>query len=213
MHRPGSWLRRTRGGLACASACLLLGALSHVAAGGILPGPGPLGVLFVALALLGSALFGERRYRFDIVTLTLGGTQFVLHLAFHRLTMPDPDRRAPHMADGGGPAHHAMGGHHAGAMSAEAASHSAGHSMGVAMTAAHALATLGTALCVIHGERVLRRLATLVLPRCLLAVFPVARPVPPEISPTPPPAAVRVRFGVLLASSCLRRGPPRVMHG
>ncbi|MFI0976152.1 hypothetical protein ACH4SP_03880 [Streptomyces sp. NPDC021093] len=167
-------------------------------------------MLFVALTLLGTALFGNRRYRFDVVTLILGGTQFALHLAFHHLTMPSASGHLPPSTGDGGGMHHAMAGHHAGMGAAETAAHGAGHSMGAAMTAAHALATLGTALCVIHGERVLRRLASLALPRFLSAPARVVPPVPPEV-PAPPPTAARPLFGVLLARSCPRRGPPRVM--
>ncbi|MGW7418122.1 hypothetical protein [Streptomyces sp. NPDC054863] len=211
MHRRGSWQRRARGGLLCASACLSLGALSHVAAGGSLPGPGPLGMLFAALALLGTVLFGNRRYRFDVVTLILGGTQFALHLAFHHLTMRSPDGRPPSPADGSHAMHHAMAGGHAGTGAAEMVAPGAGHAMGTAMTAAHALATLGTALCVIHGERVLHRSAALALPRFLPAAVPTAPPVLPELPPPPPSTTGRVLFGALLARSRPRRGPPRVM--
>ncbi|MEU8892578.1 hypothetical protein [Streptomyces sp. NPDC048442] len=210
MHRRGSWPRRARGGLLCASACLSLGALSHVAAGGSLPGPGPLGLLFAALTALGTVLFGSRRYRFDVVTLILGGTQFALHLAFHRLTMGSPHGHPPSPAGGGGTMHHAMAGRPAGMGAAETVAPGAGHSMGTAMTAAHALATLGTALCVIHGERVLRRLAALALPRLVTTAVPAAPPVLPELPPLPPSTDGCLRFGVLLARSCPRRGPPRV---
>ncbi|MFD3516370.1 hypothetical protein [Streptomyces sp. NPDC058657] len=248
MHRREGRLTRARGGLLCASACLSLGALSHVAAGGSLPGPGTLGLLFAVVTVLGAALFGNRRLRFDVLTLILGGTQFVLHLAFHHLAMRNPVGHPPspagagHAATGGHAgtgaaeilahgAHlttsashvrdaghvrevgHAMGaGHVLGAGHAMGAEHaiSAEHAMGAAMTSAHALATLGTALSVIHGERVLRRLAALALPRFLPTTAPTAPPLLPELSP-PPAATGRPGFGALLARSRPRRGPPRVM--
>ncbi|MGW1373177.1 hypothetical protein ACWD6P_02720 [Streptomyces sp. NPDC002446] len=209
MRRPGRWAGRTGRGLLCASACLLLGAGSHVSAGGRLPGAGALGFLFAVLTVQGAVLFGGRRRRFDVTTLTLGGTQFALHLAFHHLSMLDGGHAMPvghsahHMAgsmtgsmtgphmDGMGPADMAAGG---------------GHALSPAMSLAHAVATLGTALCVIYGERVLRGLAALVVPDvCFQA--PRALPFTPRLRPVLPSSA-RPRFGVLLARSRPRRGPP-----
>ncbi|XQE78628.1 hypothetical protein ACN24L_06940 [Streptomyces microflavus] len=123
--------------------------MSHVVAGGRLPGAGVLALLFLALSVEGALLFGGRRRRFDVVTLVLGSTQFALHGAFHFLSA------APGGAQRSGmPAGHEH----------PVAGHSGGHVMDAGMTLAHGAATLGTALCVIHGERVLRRLAALVVP-------------------------------------------------
>ncbi|WP_343240472.1 hypothetical protein [Streptomyces sp. SID14515] len=76
------------------------------------------------------------------------------------------------------------------------------------MTGAHAAATLGTALCVLYGERVLRRLAALVAPLIVLR-WASSLPCPPRPRPAPPVVA-RIRFGALLARSRSRRGPPSV---
>ncbi|MEW1615768.1 MULTISPECIES: hypothetical protein [unclassified Streptomyces] len=165
--------------------------MSHVAAGGRLPGAGVLVLLFLALSLQGALLFGGRR-RFDVVTLVLGGTQFALHDAFHFLSAPGG---AEHSATATGHGHQMAG-------------PSDGHRLDAAMILAHAAATLGTALCVIHGERVLRRLAALVLPRPALRP-PPSLPCLPRVRPVPP-AVARIRFGALLARSCHRRGPPSV---
>ncbi|MGW6640263.1 hypothetical protein ACWGIT_30240 [Streptomyces cyaneofuscatus] len=190
----GGWPTRAARGLLCGSACLLLGAVSHVAAGGRLPGAGVLALLFLALSLQGALLFGDRRRRFDVVTLVLGSTQFALHGAFHFLPAPGGGR---HSAMTAGREHHAAG---------PSGGHDGGHAMDPGMALAHAAATLGTALFVIYGERVLRRLAALLVPRVALRTAPPlsclrrTRPVPPVVA--------RIRFGALLARSCLRRGPP-----
>ncbi|MFF0558571.1 hypothetical protein [Streptomyces sp. NPDC004266] len=213
-----SWPRRTSRGLLCASASLSLGAAGHVAAGGSLPGARGLATVLIGLTVLGTALSGgRRRRRFDVSVLALGATQFALHLVFHRLTMPPA----------GGSGHGAMtGGHHHGAgmamsarmampadtvMPADTGASGSGHGMTASMTSGHALATLGTALCVIHGERVLRRLAVLLLTRLPLAVPVRSRPAPPAGRPPAPFTAGHVRLGVLLARCCPRRGPPPVV--
>ncbi|MER6202475.1 hypothetical protein ABT234_34535 [Streptomyces sp. NPDC001586] len=150
MRGPDRWLRRTSRGLLCASACLSLGAAGHIAAGGRLPGAGDLALVFAGLTVLGTLLFGGRRRRFDVTTLVLGATQFVLHLAFHRLSMPggSPLPAMASMSDGMGGrqamAGHAPPGAHE-AMSAAAMTHpGSGHAMTTTMTLAHALATFGT---------------------------------------------------------------------
>ncbi|MET7580556.1 hypothetical protein ABZS73_12630 [Streptomyces microflavus] len=199
MRARGGRPTRAARGLLCASACLLLGAVSHVAAGGQLPGAGVLALLFLALSVQGALLFGGRRRRFDVVTLVLGSTQFALHSAFHFLSA------APGGAQHSGrPAghEHPMAGHSGG----HGTDAGAGHVMDAGMTLAHGAATLGTALCVIHGERVLRRLAALVVPRVALRPLP-SLPCLPWLRPAPPVVA-RIRFGALLARSRHRRGPP-----
>ncbi|MEU0161187.1 hypothetical protein ABZ154_20745 [Streptomyces sp. NPDC006261] len=170
--------------------------MSHVAAGGRLPGAGVLTLLFLALSAQGALLFGSRRRRrLDLVTLVLGGTQFALHGAFHLLPAPGGAR---HSAMAAGGEHHAAG---------PPGGHDGGHVMDTGMVLAHAAATLGSALCVIHGERVLRRLAALFAPRVALRPTPPPLPCPPRSRPVPPVVA-RILFGALLARSCHRRGPP-----
>ncbi|MCD9899945.1 hypothetical protein LUR56_07145 [Streptomyces sp. MT29] len=154
-----------------------------------------LALLFLALSLQGALLFGGRpAAALDVVTLVLGSTQFALHGAFHFLPAPGGTQHSA-MAAGGG--HHAAG---------PSGTHDGGHAMDPGMALAHAAATLGTALCVIYGERVLRGLAALFVPRRRLRT---AAPLPclPRSRPVPPVVA-RIRFGALLARSCHRRGPP-----
>ncbi|MFJ6810153.1 hypothetical protein ACIQRK_29785 [Streptomyces anulatus] len=196
MRAPGGLPRRAARGLLCASACLSLGAASHVAAGGRLPGPGVLALLFLALAVQGALLLDGRRRPFGVVVLVLGVTQFALHHAFHFLPAPG---RAPHH-----PTMPSGHGHHMPATPTVDAA--PGHAMDDGMALAHAAATLGTALCAMYGERVLRRVAALAVPRVALRLAP-ALPCPPRPRPAPPVVA-RIRFGALLARSRSRRGPP-----
>ncbi|MFB8144959.1 hypothetical protein [Streptomyces parvus] len=155
-----------------------------------------LALLFLALTVQGALLLGGRRRRFDVVVLVLGATQFALHNAFHFLPAPGGGPH-PGMTAGHGTQHHVAG------MSQSPGS---GHAMDAGMTLAHAAATLGSALCVLYGERVLRRLGALLAPRVVLRSAP-SLPCPPRPRPVPP-VVVRIRFGALLARSRSRRGPP-----
>lgn len=198
MRAPGGLPRRAARGLLCGSACLVLGAASHVAAGGHLPGTGVLALLFLALTVQGALLLGGRRRRFDVVVLVLGATQFALHNAFHFLPAPGGGTHP------GMPAGHGHGTRHH--MAGASGDPGAAHAMDAGMTLAHAAATLGSALCVLYGERVLRRLRGLLAPRVVLRPAP-SLPCPPRSRPVPP-VVVRIRFGALLARSRSRRGPP-----
>nr|WP_237274107.1 hypothetical protein [Streptomyces globisporus] len=196
MRAPGGLPRRAARGLLCGSACLALGAASHVAAGGRLPGAGVLALLFLALTVQGALLLGGRKRRFDVVVPALGATQFALHNAFHFLPAPGGGTH-PGMPAGHGHQHH---------MAGASGDPGAAHAMDAGMILAHAAATLGAALCVLYGERVLRRLGALLAPRLVLRSAP-SLPCPSRSRPVPPVAA-RIRFGALLARSRSRRGPP-----
>ncbi|MEU2491259.1 hypothetical protein [Streptomyces sp. NPDC007883] len=183
--------------------------MSHVAAGGQLPGAASMGGLFAVLSIACGLLLGGRPRRFETTTIALGSVQSSLHFAFHSLSAGHADE--PGMSSGQS-ADHSMAGHassvHPG-MDPAGTAH-AGHSMTPGMTLAHALATLGTALCVIYGERILRRLAALLLRSLRPGVLPALSAVPerPRLAPTAPLAP---RLGVLLALACPRRGPPPAM--
>ncbi|MFD0260603.1 hypothetical protein ACFVH7_20340 [Kitasatospora indigofera] len=82
------------------------------------------------------------------------------------------------------------------------------HGMGWAMTAAHALATFGTAVFLLHGDRVLRRLAALVVRRLILPLLRCPAPRRPSV-PVRDAPSVRPH-AVLLARCEPRRGPPAV---
>ncbi|WFB05754.1 hypothetical protein LRS74_01020 [Streptomyces sp. LX-29] len=235
VREPGSWLSRARRGLLCACVCLLLAVAGHGAAGGHLPGVGALLVVLTVLTVMGTAAFGVRRPRFDVSVLMVGGVQFALHLVLHILSSARPGGHVAHGGHGPGKAgpsgpHHTLahlapahrpsgqldwlaapdlgrpGLANATGRGVETAG-AAAHSMPVAMTAGHALATLGTAVCLVYGERVLRRLVSL--------LFSGLRRVDPEVAvvPTPPRSPLAARdlplpFGVLLVRSLPLRGPP-----
>ncbi|MFC5889625.1 hypothetical protein RMN57_01280 [Kitasatospora sp. CM 4170] len=225
MRGPGGWLRRTRWGLIGALACLLPAAAGHVAAGEHLPGTGLLAVLLAALAVPGAALSGSRhRWRFEAVVTVLGLLQITLHHSFHRLA---PPAHAEATLSGWlcGPAHAGtdtgmamgmgmgMGMEDMAGMPSDALGLPAavgGHGTGGSMAAWHTLATTASALCLIHGERVLRRLARpTVPPRFPLLVGLIGAPFLVPERPLPPsPAPARCAIGVLLARSLPRRGPP-----
>ncbi|MEU8519451.1 hypothetical protein [Streptomyces sp. NPDC048577] len=206
MRGPGNWLRRTWAGLLGSSACLLLGAAGHVAAGGRLPGATALAGLFAVPAVVCGALSAMRRHRFAATVVTLGLAQSVLHLVFHAMTGGHGDattspggERVEHM---GHPGHHGM----------PAGPGASGHSVDTGMTLAHTLAALGAAVFLIHGERVLGRLSRLLLPPLPRAFAPVTVPVLPERPGAEPDDTLPAPRGALLARARSRRGPPRATH-
>ncbi|MFE2728274.1 hypothetical protein [Kitasatospora sp. NPDC059327] len=229
----GSFARRkrTENGLLGASACLLLGIVAHVAGGGRLPGPAALGGLFAVLTILVVALFHTRVGRHvESMVSVFAALQLALHLALDRLSEPARAGAAQH--------HHAAAPRavpRAGdgpAVPPDAPRYAVDRDVGpgvlptpegagaatvagdlpscvcTVMTLTHALATFGTALLLIHGDRNLRRLATLVVRRLILPVLrcPAPRRPAPPISSAPVP---RLR-GVLLARCVPGRGPPAV---
>lgn len=200
---PRSRLRRLAGGLIHACASVLFGVAGHSAAGGGLPGPGALaGTAAVSAAL--SCAFAVRtgRRRFEAAVLGTGAQQVLLHLALHLLS-----RRAGH------PGPHAGTGPERHASSAPAGTHEHAGLAAVTVTgmgAAHLLATLGTVLVLLRGERLLRRLVRLLahalrLPPCAAVPCPETAPVPPPMGPPP------LSFGARLARARTRRGPPPVV--
>ncbi|MFC9325627.1 hypothetical protein [Kitasatospora sp. NPDC057015] len=233
MRTPGGWPERTSRGLLCASACLLLGVVAHVAGGGALPGPGALVGLFAAVAVLGTILLdGRGRRRFDVTVSVLAAVQFALHLALEHLSM-----RMGTVAVGSGTRHDG----HQGGGEALSGAHAAmrmpagmdmgpgpgvipavpttgtptdglagpmAHGMGSAMTVAHALATFGAALCVLHGDRLLRRLAALVVRRLVVSLSLSHRPLPTRGGVPARSVPVAPAHGVLLVRCVPRRGPP-----
>ncbi|WP_079126269.1 hypothetical protein [Streptomyces sp. ERV7] len=220
MRGPGNWLRRTRVGLLGGFACLLLGAVGHVAAGGHLPDATGLAGIFAVLAVVCGALHGLRRHRFAVSTVVLGSVQGVLHFVFHAMAGGHTTAgghggmRAQPPAHG---AHAGHAGHHGMPMpdtdaATEAASEVSGHTMDPGMSLAHTFAALGTAVCLVQGERVLQRLAALLLRPLLRIGAPSAVPVPPGQPEPGPDDTLPVLHGVLLSRVHPRRGPPMATY-
>ncbi|MEV0374482.1 hypothetical protein AB0I10_32635 [Streptomyces sp. NPDC050636] len=204
MQIPGSSARRAIRGLTGALLSLLLGCVSHVSAGGRLPGPEWLAVTFAVLAVAGVGLTRRRR-AFDVLVLVLGGAQSVLHIVLHTAATAAEVPAVP----SGHLYHH--GGMASGTTPDRAGTHYAvhdgAHVMSAGMTLAHGAAALGTAVCLVYGDRLLRRLAAMIVPRfrlLRLSPFPAATP---RLLPCGPLVLV-ARYGVLLACGLPRRGPP-----
>ncbi len=212
VREPESWVRRTGKGLLCASASLLLGVVGHVTAGGRLPGTGALLVVLCVLTILATALFGSRRRRFDVTVLVFGGLQFTLHIALHLLSAghaPDTHTARHPVVPLGPTGDAAMTSDRAHSAAGETltAAETTAQSITMAMTAGHALATLGSAFCLVFGERLLRRLAALV---CTGLRRP-ARPALPPLPDSRPPAFTSVTYhcvAPMLTRCRPRRGPP-----
>ncbi|WP_199882053.1 hypothetical protein [Streptomyces sp. CB03911] len=176
------------------------------------------------------------RRSFRSTVSVLAAAQFALHLALDRLSMParhaaltsasatdhvpatgaflctsdglsvvpDAMQMPADMDMGFGPG--VIPGPVGGAVDAATVAGPMPHGMGWAMTAAHALATFGTAVFLLHGDRVLRRLATLVVRRLIL---PLLRCPAPERPRVPACDAPSVRLHAVLLARCVpRRGPP-----
>ncbi|MFI5530210.1 hypothetical protein ACIA8O_16855 [Kitasatospora sp. NPDC051853] len=218
MRGPVGWGERAGWSLLGALACLLPAAAAHAAAGGALPGLGVLSLMLAVLALPGAVISGSRlRHRFEAAVAVLALLQLLLHESFHRL--------APMPSGGPGPGHDTgmagmagmsgmgdmtgmPGMDMAGTATAVHGMHDT-HGMHGSMAAWHAVATVTSAVTLIHGSRLLRRLAALLpAPRLplLAALFTVpALPTPPRpVFAEPGLPAI----GVLLARSLSRRGPP-----
>ncbi|UQA95225.1 hypothetical protein [Streptomyces halobius] len=197
MRIPECSARQVIRGLAAALLFLLLGCVSHVSAGGRLPGPGRLAVMFAVLAAVGVGLTRARR-GFDVQVLVLGVAQLVLHFAFH--TAGTAAAEAPAMPSGRA--------HHHGGMVSGVVPGAGGHrEMSVGMTLGHGAAALGVAVCLAYGDRLVRRLAALAAPRIRFLRLSPIPPAPPRLLPRGP-RVLAARYGVLLARGRHRRGPP-----
>jgi hypothetical protein len=176
-----------------------LAAGGHLAGGGLLPAPAILAAL-CAVALLPVAALTRFRLSFPVLAGLIGAGQAWLHWSFSALSAGTPMVPAP-MVQG-----HA--GHAASALPPEV--FSSAMTVPVAgtdslMLAAHAAATLGTAVLLARGERALSALAAWLRPLVRLpepvTIVPVRVP-----GPAPAPAILPMdRPGRRLPT---RRGPP-----
>jgi hypothetical protein len=184
------------------SIIVALAAGGHLAGGGRLPEPAIVTAL-CAVGMIPVAVLTRFRLSFPALAGLLGVGQLWLHWSFDALSAS---------ASASGPARMANNhpGHAAAAIPAEMLHPSMAVSaadMGGAMLAAHAVATLGTALLLARGERALSALASWLRPLVQLprpcGVVPMRGPGPCTVNLALP----KVRVGRRLPT---RRGPPEV---
>jgi hypothetical protein len=182
------------------SIIVALAAGGHLAGGGRLPEPAIVTAL-CAVAMIPVAVLTRFRLSFPALAGLLGVGQLWLHWSFGALSAPSSVALPARLAG-----HHP--GHAAAAVPAEMLEGSMAvpaAGMGGAMFAAHAVATLGTALLLARGERALAALGAWLRPLVQLpdpvAVVPVRVPGPCTVNLVLP----TVRVGRRLPT---RRGPP-----
>ncbi|MEY9774443.1 hypothetical protein [Arthrobacter sp. MW3 TE3886] len=182
------------------SIILALAAGGHLAGGGRLPEPAIVTAL-CAVAMIPVAVLTRVRLSFPALAGLLGIGQLWLHWSFGTLSSGAPASLQARMAEG-------HPGHSTAAMAPAMPDPSMAGSaadMGGAMFAAHALATLGTALLLAHSERALSALASWLRPLVQLpqpsAAMPLRVPGPCAVNLVLPKARVGLRLPT-------RRGPP-----
>ncbi|MEV5129895.1 hypothetical protein AB0K87_05125 [Streptomyces sp. NPDC053705] len=214
MRESGSRYQRPGEGLLCACVSLLLGSAGHVAAGGRLPDAGALAAALAVLTIPGVMLAGWARRRFEAAVLCFGAQQVLVHLSLHTLAghlsaqEPANSERAAAPDIGVGPSPNDL--MDAAEPHASHAAHAVSPVATLVMGAWHLLAAFGTLVLLLHGGRMLRRLAGLVGRGFRLP----ARPGSPGLFAVPtlaPTVLSHVRFGVLQARSSYRRGPPTLV--
>ena len=182
------------------SVIVALAAGGHLAGGGRLPEPAILAAL-CAVALIPVAVLTRFRLSFPVLTGLLGAGQAWLHWTFGALSAAVPVR-IPDPGPSGHPAHTATG-FAPGMMGQAMAGPDA--VMDGAMFAAHAVATLGTALLLARGERALSALASWFRP---LMHLPEPVVVVPVRVPGPRMAHLALPMDRLGRRLPTRRGPP-----
>jgi hypothetical protein len=172
-----------------------LAAGGHLAGGGTLPAPAILAAV-CALTVLSVAVLTKIRLSLPVLTVLLGAGQAWLHWAFHALSQGAHDGGAVLTGHG----HHIAGVAVEPAVQAHAAAAGDGQ-----MFAAHAVATIVTAVLLARGEKALWLVTAWLRPLVRLPlpfVLPVGvRPAWPTQQADAPPAAPALRLPA-------RRGPP-----
>ncbi|WP_336854084.1 hypothetical protein [Sinomonas albida] len=178
---------------AVAGVSVLLAAGAHTAAGGALPDPLILAAL-LALSLVAVMLISGRKISATAMLAVLSATQLVLHEAF--IVLSEGPNTAPVLAPG---SEHV---HVLGMMASSGGAHV--HSEGPEMLAAHAVATLATALVLARGEAAVWALLSWLRPlvRMLAALVLLPAPAVPTFTQEHLP---RVWRSLRLPA---RRGPP-----
>lgn len=184
------------------SIIVALAAGGHLAGGGRLPEPAIVTAL-CAVAMIPVAILTRFRLSFPALAGLLGMGQLWLHWSFGALSAGAPAAVRARMVEG-------HPGHATAAVPPEMLDPSMAGSaagMGGAMFAAHAVATLCTALLLARGERALFALASWLRPLVQLprprAVLPMRAPGPCTVNLVLP----KVRVGLHLPT---RRGPPEL---
>lgn len=195
---------------------LALAAAAHMLGGGSLPEPLILGAL-AALTTLASTVATRFRLGLPAMVALLGASQFALHQAFDLLSsgsgtavpamaMPSlHDHSLSAAAQTAAALQEATAAGVAGGAMSMSVSMSA-HSGGLAMTAAHAAATVATAVVLAKGEAALWALAQWLRP-LLAPPTVVALPVS-AVPALPTPASLAVPRPWRYLRSHSRRGPP-----
>jgi hypothetical protein len=180
------------------SIILGLAAGGHLAGGGRLPDPAIL-VALCAVAVVPVAALTRFRLSFPVLAGLIGAGQAWLHWSFSALSAGAPMVPAPVV--------HA--GHAAAALPPEVfpSAMPAAGTDGL-MLAAHAAATLGTALLLARGEQALSALASWLRP---LVRLPESVTIVPARAPGPAPAPLILPLGRLGRRLPTRRGPPAFM--
>lgn len=197
--KPHASFRLFRSGL-IGSIVLGLAAGGHLAGGGLLPAPAILAAL-CAVTMVPVAALTRFKLSLPVLVGLIGGGQAWLHWAFDAMSAEIPTAMSPALLSG-----HA--GHTPASLNHEALMMAApvhGAAPDGLMFAAHALATLATALLLAHGERALGALADWLSPLFWDAepsvVVPVRAPFACAAAAVLPPKHHSVRLPS-------RRGPP-----
>lgn len=181
------------------SIILGLAAGGHLAGGGRLPEPAILAAL-CALTILPVAVVTRFRLSLPVLAGLLGAGQAWLHWAFSALSdgtpFPLASKHAGHASAAPAPE----------TFSAAMPAHAAGNDW--QMFAAHAVATLGTALVLARGEQALSALAAWLRP---LVQLPAPTTIQPPRVPGPRLAPVVLPVDRLGRRLPTRRGPPALV--
>ncbi|MFF2029978.1 hypothetical protein [Arthrobacter sp. NPDC058192] len=186
------------------SVIVALAAGGHLAGGGLLPHPVILTAV-CAVAMIPTAFLTRFRLSFPVLAGLLGAGQAWLHWSFEALSAARPLPVAETVP-------HSHPGHAAAALPPElidAVMPATPAGMDAAMFAAHAVATLGTALLLARGERALAALASWFRP---LVCTPEADAIAPAPVTWPFMAFRTIPLGRAGCRLPARRGPPACLR-
>jgi hypothetical protein len=190
MFAPTRGATRVARAAAFGVAVLTIAAGAHVAGGGALPSMTVLALLAIPVTVAAAALT-SRRCGLGLLLGSMAAAQLLLHETLMALAAPVPGGMSEQMSATSAAA---MGGH--------AMANADGRS--VTMTAAHAVATVVTALVLARGEQALWLLVSRLLPTLPGEPIVVGHGRPQA----PAPASVPVMVRSLVSGGVGLRGPP-----